>query len=81
MQSILFLVLALIVIVAGTAYYWRSHQRRRQDSRPQRAMSDEDYNAQRQQDQRRVDDILDKISQKGIESLSKEERSLLDNYR
>lgn len=80
MQNLLFPILALIVAAAGVAYYWRSHQRRREE-RPRRAMSDEQYNLSRHEQQKRIDAILDKISQKGLDSLSKEERALLENYR
>lgn len=69
----------MIVAVCGVAYYLKSRRRRRED-RPQRAMSDEEYNRHRHQDQQRVDAILDKISRKGLESLSKEEKNILENY-
>ncbi len=42
-----------------------------------RGMSDEDYNMNKVERQRRIDGILDKISKSGYESLSKEERDLL----
>lgn len=44
------------------------------DSRP---MSDEEYNARRASEQQRTDEILDKISKGGYESLSKEEKDFL----
>jgi len=45
-----------------------------------RPMSDEDYNASRVALQRRVDEILDKISRSGYDSLSKEEREFLHKH-
>ena len=42
-----------------------------------RAKSDEDYNLDKRQKQKRIDDILDKISRSGYDSLSKEEKALL----
>ena len=40
-------------------------------------MSDEEYNARRASEQQRTDEILDKISKGGYESLSKEEKHFL----
>jgi membrane associated rhomboid family serine protease len=42
-----------------------------------RAKKDEDYNLDKRQKQKRIDDILDKISRSGYDSLSKEEKALL----
>jgi len=42
-----------------------------------RPMSDKEYNYNRAQDQERIDEILDKISKSGYQSLSKEEKELL----
>ena len=42
-----------------------------------RAKTDEDYNLDKRQKQKRIDDILDKISRSGYDSLSKEEKALL----
>ena len=42
-----------------------------------RPLSDEEYNIQKKFDQKRMDDILDKISKSGYESLSKEEKEFL----
>jgi len=47
----------------------------------QRPVSDEQYNRNRHQDQQRVDAILDKISKSGYDSLSKEEKAFLFNYK
>lgn len=41
---------------------------------------DDKYNEQKALQQREVDRILDKISQRGIESLSQKERQTLDEY-
>jgi membrane associated rhomboid family serine protease len=40
-------------------------------------VSDEDYNVQKKEKQQRIDKILDKISQSGYNSLTKEEKELL----
>jgi membrane associated rhomboid family serine protease len=42
-----------------------------------RPMSDEDYNAMKNQHQQKIDKILEKISKSGYSSLSKEEKELL----
>lgn len=46
-----------------------------------RPESDEAYNKRKADDQKRVDAILDKISKSGYDSLTKEEKSFLFNYR
>lgn len=45
-----------------------------------RSVSDEDYNTDRAAKRRRVDEILDKISRSGYDSLSKDEREFLHKY-
>jgi membrane associated rhomboid family serine protease len=42
-----------------------------------RSKTDEDFNLDKRQKQKRIDDILDKISRSGYDSLSKEEKALL----
>ncbi len=44
-----------------------------------KTMNDDEYNSNRQDYQKRVDAILDKISKKGYEGLSKEEKEILFN--
>ncbi len=44
-----------------------------------RSMTDDDYNYSKNQSQQRVDAILDKISKKGYEGLTKEEKEILFN--
>ena len=46
-----------------------------------RTMSDADFNARKRQEENRVDAILDKISKSGYDSLTKEERDFLYNYK
>ena len=48
---------------------------------PQRPLSDEDYNARKVQEQQKLDEILDKISKSGYESLSKAEKDFLFYYK
>jgi hypothetical protein len=43
-------------------------------------LSDEDFNARRQAEKERIDQILDKISKKGYDALSAEEKELLFHY-
>lgn len=43
----------------------------------QRPFTDEEYNYSKNQNQKKIDEILDKISKSGYESLSKEEKELL----
>jgi membrane associated rhomboid family serine protease len=44
---------------------------------PGRAETDMEYNARRADEQRRIDEILDKIAQNGYEGLSREEKEIL----
>ena len=46
----------------------------------ERPLSDEEYNERKAAERRRIDDILDKISKSGYESLSKEEKDILFNF-
>lgn len=45
-----------------------------------RPMSDEEFNARKQSEKKRIDEILDKISQKGYDALSSEEKDILFHY-
>ena len=45
-----------------------------------RPLTDDEFNEIRSKRQKKMNDILDKISKKGIESLSISERNFLDNY-
>ena len=45
-----------------------------------RPLSDEDFNARKQAEKQRIDEILDKISKKGYDALSKEEKDILFRY-
>ncbi|MDR2980207.1 MAG: rhomboid family intramembrane serine protease [Bacteroidales bacterium] len=45
-----------------------------------RPMTDEEYNAQKNQEQQKIDEILDKISKNGYDALSKNEKDFLFNY-
>jgi hypothetical protein len=49
-------------------------------SEPVRHISDEEYNARKTQQQKKIDVILDKISKSGYEALSKEEKEFLFYY-
>ena len=42
-----------------------------------RPLSDEDYNAMKNQQQQKIDNILERISKSGYSSLTKEEKELL----
>ena len=46
-----------------------------------RPLSDEEYNRRKAEDQKRVDAILDKISQSGYAKLTKEEKDFLFNHK
>lgn len=58
-----------------------TRESKKKASQHQRPVSDEEYNKRRHDDQKRVDAILDKISRSGYESLSKEEKAFLFNYK
>lgn len=45
-----------------------------------RPLTDYEFNEVRFNKQKKMDDILDKVSKRGIESLSISERNFLDNY-
>ena len=45
-----------------------------------RPLSDEEFNERRQNEKERIDQILDKISQKGYDALTAEEKDLLFHY-
>ncbi len=56
-----------------------SRKRRTKTSGQERPLTDEEYNRQRAEKQKKIDEILDKISRSGYDSLSKEEKELLFN--
>ena len=43
----------------------------------ERPVSDEEYNARKVENEKKIDSILDKISKNGYDSLSKEEKEFL----
>lgn len=45
-----------------------------------RALSDEEYNVRKKEREATLDELLDKISEKGLKSLTRRERELLDKY-
>ena len=45
-----------------------------------RPLTDDEFNEIRSKRQKKMNDILDKISKNGIESLSIHEKNFLDNY-
>ena len=62
---------------AQAIFQWKSKRKSTIKVVHKRAKSDEDYNLDKRQKQKRIDDILDKISRSGYDSLSKEEKALL----
>ncbi len=56
---------------------FRKKPRMRVEYTNQRPVSDEEYNKQRAERQKQMDNILDKISKHGYESLTKEEKEIL----
>lgn len=59
----------------------RKRRAPRQRHKTQRPVTDEDYNRRRNADQKRVDEILDKISKSGYEHLTREEKEFLFHYK
>ncbi len=57
------------------------HKGRKKAYRHERPMTDEEFNRQRAEKQKKIDKILDKISRSGYDSLSKEEKELLFNNK
>ena len=58
---------------SGKSKYYVSHE----SGRP---LSDEDFNARKQEEKNRIDEILDKISKGGYASLTSEEKDILFRY-
>jgi len=60
---------------------WKVFRRKKQagsgDAEHTRPMSDEEYNTRRAENQKKIDEILEKISRGGYESLTREEKELL----
>ncbi|MFO7977749.1 MAG: rhomboid family intramembrane serine protease [Bacteroidales bacterium] len=56
---------------------FKPRPRMRVEYRAPRPKSDDEYNRERLQHQQRIDEILEKISRRGYESLSREEKELL----
>lgn len=55
----------------------KSRQKRKGEPVHERPVSDEEYNRRRAENDRRIDEILDKISQSGYEKLTPEEKEFL----
>ena len=49
--------------------------------KPKRPLSDDEYNTIKQDSQKKIDAILDTISKKGYDAISKEEKDFLFNYK
>ena len=49
----------------------------REESRLKKTVDDYEYNAQRAERQKKIDEILDKISKSGYQTLSQEEKDFL----
>ena len=58
----------------------RRREGTRRGSTGERPLSDEEYNRRKVENQRRVDEILDKISKYGYDGLSKDEKEFLFKY-
>lgn len=56
-----------------------SKKKKRTERKTSRAQSDDEFNAQKQERESRMDGILDKISKHGYDNLSKEEKAFLFN--
>jgi len=64
--------------ILGTVFSWfRYHKKKRMKVTYKRPESDLEYNAKIVENQKEIDRILDKISGKGYESLSAEEKATL----
>jgi hypothetical protein len=50
-------------------------------SKPKRGLDDYEFNGIRKYKEDKVNNILDKISKYGIQSLTKEEKNFLDKFR
>lgn len=61
----------------GSWFGSRKEYIRSKEENHQRPMSDDDYNLQRKANQERIDQILEKISKGGYESLTREEKEFL----
>ncbi|MBL4753953.1 MAG: hypothetical protein JKY52_10225 [Flavobacteriales bacterium] len=65
-----------------TAYFYKSDTKMKvsYSARRKKYKSDEQYNYEKKVSQQQMDEILDKISKSGYESLSKEEKDILFKF-
>ncbi|HPS62026.1 MAG TPA: rhomboid family intramembrane serine protease [Bacteroidales bacterium] len=63
--------------VLGRIFNRRKKTQDKTDGRPGRPLTDDEYNTRKRANQRRIDEILEKISRGGYDSLSKEEKDFL----
>lgn len=69
--------LAVFFNKAQAIFKWKPKRKSTINVVHKRARTDENYNLDKRQKQKRIDDILDKISRSGYDSLSKDEKALL----
>ncbi len=62
---------------AGQAVAYKPKMKVRKNIKPKRPLTDREFNEQRAVNQKRIDEILDKISQYGYDKLTKEEKEFL----
>lgn len=73
-----FLMLYLPKVTGGVKLKFKRPERKKHSSgSAQRPMTDEEYNRRRAENDRRIDEILDKISKSGYEKLTPEEKEFL----
>lgn len=79
MNGVIIVILAFVLIYVAKHFLRKSGQR---DESIFRATDniDDTYNAEKVLQQKKIDEILDKVSKKGVESLSEQEKIILDNY-
>jgi len=56
---------------------FKPNQKFKVHNNPYKTRSDWEYNARKNKDQKRIDEILDKVAQSGYDSLTKEEKNIL----
>jgi uncharacterized protein YpmS len=78
MNFILLIVIAFLILMLVKLFMKRAQKK--SELIKQNDTIDERYNAQKILDQQRLDQLLDKVANKGIDALSTDEKAFLDRF-
>jgi membrane protein implicated in regulation of membrane protease activity len=79
MNGVLIVILAFVLIYVAKHFLRKNEQKKSSIFRATDSI-DDIYNAEKVLKQKEIDRLLDKVSEKGVESLSEQEKIILDNY-